>query len=72
MSAVYFPPTEENEKINKGYQGGDEFALVETNLAQRFPIFDNGTKTGKTRQISYKLQNGENSRIFVVDRIDEF
>ncbi|EMS33512.1 hypothetical protein C943_04390 [Mariniradius saccharolyticus AK6] len=72
MSAVYLPPTEENEKINKGYQGGDEFALVETNLVQRFPIFKNGTETGKIRQVSYTLKNGENSRIFVVDRIDEF
>ena len=42
MSEVYFPPTKENNRINEGYQGEDEFAVVETNLAQRFPIYKNG------------------------------
>jgi hypothetical protein len=71
MSIVYFPPTTENEKINEGYQGHDEFSLVERTLIQRFPIFNNGNKTGKTRQISYKMIEGEALRSFEIDQISE-
>ena len=55
MSEVYFQPTAENSKINKGYMGHDEFSLIENSLGQRFPIYKEGdtnaAPTGGTRQI---------------------
>ena len=67
MSMFYFPPVENNPEISKGFNGNDEFALVETNLVQRFPV-----SGGKTRQVSYELVNGENSRVFRVKNVTEY
>ncbi|WP_321516272.1 hypothetical protein [Marinifilum fragile] len=72
MSQVYFQPTEENKKINNGYNGNDEFALVENYLVQRFSIYKNGNKTDKMKQIQYKLVNGEDSRRFEIAKISEY
>lgn len=72
MGMVYFEPVSENNKINDGYNGHDEFAVVETSLVQRFPIFSNGEKTGKTRQVSYKLAEGEAMRKFEIKDIHEY
>ncbi|WP_149275945.1 hypothetical protein [Pareuzebyella sediminis] len=73
MSPVHFLPTDENQRINQGYQGHDEFALVETKLLQRFPIFDAaGQPSGKTRQVSYELKDGEALRKFEIVTINEY
>ncbi|MGB5191200.1 MAG: hypothetical protein WBN54_14170, partial [Robiginitalea sp.] len=59
-----------------GYMGHDEFAVVETSLVRRFPVYKSGDSnsnpTGGTRQIQYKLQDGEASRLFVIDNISEY
>jgi hypothetical protein len=51
----------------KGYQGHDEFSVVEGCLVRRFPIYkpsdSNAKATGGLRQICYKLHNGETSWI---------
>ena len=51
----------------KGYQGHDEFSVVEGCLVRRFPIYkpsdSNAKPTGGLRQICYKLFNGEASWI---------
>ncbi len=76
MSQIYLAPIAENNKVNKGYMGHDEFAIVETSLVQRFPIYKKGdtnaNPTGGTRQIQYKLKDGENSRVFVIDKVVEY
>jgi len=76
MSEIAFPSFIDNPKINKGYMGHDEFAIVETNVVQRFPIYNEGdtnsNPTGKMRQIQYKLKEGEASRKLVVDKIIEY
>ena len=76
MSQVYFQPTAENNRINVGYMGHDEFSLVENRLGQRFPIYKEGdtnaTPTGGTRQVSYKLVEGEASRKLEVDTVTEY
>jgi len=76
MSEIYMPNIADNPKANKGYMGHDEFAIVENSLCQRFPTYNpqdtNSNPTGKMRQIQYKLKDGENSRVFVVDKIIEF
>ena len=45
-------------------------------LARRFPIYKdrdtNNNPTGGTRQIEYKLKDGEASRLFVIDKISEY
>jgi len=76
MSEIGFPSVADNPKANKGYMGHDAFAVVETTLSHRFPIYldgdTNSSPTGKMRQIQYKLKDGEASRVFVVDKITEF
>ncbi|QYJ67150.1 hypothetical protein [Flavobacterium litorale] len=67
MSTVYFQPTDQNTKINQGYNGQDEFSVVENYLGQKFPVYENGIKTNKIRQILYSLEEGEASRKFVVN-----
>jgi len=43
--------------------GHDQFAVVETNLVRRFPLYNRGDSnanpTGGTRQVTYKLVPGE-------------
>jgi len=72
MSQIYFPPVAENVQVNAGYNGHDEFTLVEGLLGHRFPLYENGQPTGKTRQVTYKLVDGENSRVFQVDKVNEY
>lgn len=47
----------------RGYQGHDEFAVVEQYLVRRFPIYrpgdSNAKPTGGQRQIQYRLRAGE-------------
>ncbi|NVJ87128.1 MAG: hypothetical protein HWE15_12530 [Algoriphagus sp.] len=76
MSQAYFPPTSENPKISQGYMGHDEFALVETYLVQRFPIYldgdPNANPSGGIRQVSYKLIPGEAMKKFELYQVNEF
>ena len=76
MSKVYFQTTAENAKINQGYMGHDKFSLIENTLGQRFPIYKksdtNAEPTGGTRQVSYKLIEGEAIRKLEVDKIIEY
>lgn len=57
----------ENNEVNKGYMGHDEMAIVENTFCQRFPVYkegdSNANPTGGTRQIQYKLVDGESGRI---------
>ena len=76
MSEIFMPDIFNNPKASKGYMGHDEFAIVENSFCQRFKTYNpqdsNSNPTGKTRQIQYKLKEGENSRVFVVDKIIEY
>lgn len=76
MSQIYLPDLSGNPKISKGYMGHDEFAVVENNFVQRFPIYNpgdsNAQPTGGTRQIQYKLVDDEASRVFTVDKVIEY
>ena len=76
MSMVYFQPTAENDQINDGYRGQDEFAIVENYLVQRFPIYKNedadDNPSGGIRQVAYKLVEGEALRKLEVDNITEY
>ena len=76
MSQVYFPPISENKNINQGYMGHDEFSLIENTLVHRFPIYKagdtNAAPTGGTRQIGYKLVEGEAMRKLEVASVSEY
>lgn len=76
LSEIAIPSIIDNPKANKGYMGHDEFAIVEGTLVQRFPIYKDGDTnskpTGGTRQIQYKLKNGEASKVFAIDKIIEY
>jgi len=54
-----------SSKDSTGYRGHDRFAIVETSLVRRFPIYlpgdTNARPTGGTRQVTYKLVPGEAS-----------
>ena len=70
------PDISENKEVNKGYMGHDEMAIVENSFCQRFPIYKEGdtnaNPTGKTRQIQYKMVNGETGRVLQIDKVVEF
>jgi Periplasmic lysozyme inhibitor of I-type lysozyme len=76
LSEIYLPPVAENKTASKGYMGHDEFAVVESVLVQRFPVYrdtdTNAKPTGGTRQIQYKLVPGEAGWILKVDRVVEY
>lgn len=72
ISSVHMPDLPNDEKVLAGYKGGDEFEFVENNLVRRFPIYEGENKTGKTRQLQYKLQPGEAMKQLVLDKTTEF
>lgn len=76
LSQIYLPDIAENKKNASGYRGGDEFAVVESTLVRRFPIYSNDktvTKpTGRMRQLQYKLKAGEAGWILRLDKSLEF
>lgn len=63
MTEIYLPPLENDAENFKGYMGHDEFAVVESILGRRFPLYkagdSNAKPTGGTRELQYKLVAGE-------------
>lgn len=76
LSQIYFPDLSENKDAFAGYMGHDEFTIVETTLVRRFPIYKDGdtnnNPTGGTRQIQYKLKNGESNKLFVIEKTIDY
>ena len=76
LSQIFFPSLEKGKKESMGYQGHDQFSIVEASLSRRFPIFEkddpNAKPSGKIRQLQYKLKRGEASKKFVLIGSMEF
>lgn len=76
MSEISMPAVDPQSKNYAGFNGEDEFAVVENTLVHRFPLFDgtgaNAKKTGKTRQIQYKLKPGEATWQLYADKVVEY
>lgn len=76
MTEASLAPADLSSPDFKGYKGEDEFAVVESSLVRRFPIYDgtgaDAKKTGKTRQIQYKLKPGEATWQIVKDKVVEY
>lgn len=76
LSAIYLPPVSEDPKIAEGYRGEDEFAVVENTLVQRFALYDSADasagRTGKMREIQYRLEPGEAGWILQRQKVTEY
>ncbi len=76
LSEIYLPPVADDPMASKGYLGHDEFAVVESTLVQRFPLYGEGDKnaqpSGKMRQLQYKLAPGEAGWVLRVDKVVEY
>lgn len=76
VSDIYLPNIADDKKLSAGYMGHDQFAIVESVLARRFPIYKpgdtNSDPTGGVRQIAYKLVPGEAGWVLRVKRVDNF
>jgi uncharacterized protein len=63
LTGIYLPPLEDDKKNSVGYMGHDEFTVIESSFARRFPIYkkedSNANPTGGMRQLQYKLVPGE-------------
>lgn len=73
MSQISVPAIADDAVNNKGYQGQDEFAVLENRIGQRFPVTgEDGKPIGKFRQLQYKLTPGEAGWQLALDRSSEF
>lgn len=76
LGEIYLPPLEQDVPAVQGYMGHDEFAVVENRLVRRFPVYRDGdtnsAPTGGTRQLQYKLVQGEAGWLLELDRTVEY
>jgi len=74
MTDIFITPP--GKKDLSGYMGHDEFAVIESSFARRFPVYKKGdpnsTPTGGWRQFQYKLKPGEAGWILWIKRVDSF
>ena len=76
LSEIYLPPITDHANAAEGYLGHDQFAVVESTLVRRFPVYKpgdtNAAPSGGTRQLQYKLRQGEASWVLKLDRVVEY
>jgi hypothetical protein len=73
ISVTGIPQFSSNPEATKGYRGFDEYTVIENKLVQRFPVFPEGSNVpSKMRQIQYVLTDGENARVFKIEKITEY
>ncbi len=78
FAPIFFPDIVDDTKLKVGYQGHDEFLLMEGTLTRRFPIYSvadttNIKPTGAMRQIMYRVVPDEKgTQKFKVMRSYEF
>jgi len=76
LSEIYLPPLMDDKENSRGYMGHDEFVVVENNLLRRFPVYVKGdinaNPTGGTRQLQYKLKQGEASWVLELEKSTDY
>lgn len=73
LSAIYLPALSQTSGADKNYCGNDEMAVGKGVLMRRFPLCNNAHQpTGKTRQLKYKLRQGEASWQLKLDKMTEY
>lgn len=72
LSEITLPPLMDDKENSRGYMGHDEFAVVESYLVRHFPIYvkgdTNANPTGGTRQLQYKLKQGEAAWVLELEK----
>jgi len=72
ITPIYMTPLSDDPKASAGYMGRDSFAVVEGWMVRRFPLYRpgdlNSKPSGGTRQMQYRLVNGEASWLLRPDR----
>lgn len=72
ITPIYMTPLTDDPKASAGYMGRDSFAVVEGWMVRTFPLYRpgdlNSKPTGGTRQMQYRLVNGEASWLLRPDR----
>jgi hypothetical protein len=77
FTGIMFPDIVDDPKLRTGYQGYDQFMLMEGTLMRKFPVYtvdSVGAKpTGMYRQVQYRVVPGERGSLkFKVARSYEF
>jgi hypothetical protein len=76
LSDISLPALDTQAGAARGYQGHDQFAVVEGSLVRRMPIYlesdTNAQPTGGVRQLHYKLQKGEATWVLRLNLMSEF
>jgi hypothetical protein len=76
LSGIYLPPLDASPAAARGYQGHDEFAVLEGVLGRRFPVYRDGDAnaraTGGMRQVQYRLVAGEAGWALKIARVVEY
>jgi len=76
LSEIFLPDLMEDKEASVGYMGHDEFSVVETRLARRFPVYrpgdTNNNPTGGLRQLYYVLTSDESGWVLKLDEIVNF
>ena len=67
LSDIYLQELAADDPAMKGYEGKEEYAVVEGSFIRRFRIGG-----GKTRQLQYKLHAGEAGWVLKLDRKVEY
>jgi len=62
-------PEPEGKGLFDGYQGGDEYEMMENTFVRRFPLHG---QAAKTRQLQFKLKPGEAMKRLVFDRQSDY
>ncbi|MCP5111181.1 MAG: hypothetical protein GY953_10125 [bacterium] len=76
VSRIHLPPISEDADNSAGYMGHDGFAVVESTLIRRFPLYlegdTNASPSGGTRQMQYKLTAGEAGWVLRLDGVSVY
>jgi len=73
ITPIYMPELDLNSSAAQGYMGHDSFSITGDRLLRRFPVYKKGDPnccpSGGTRQLSYKLVQGEAGWILELDKV---
>jgi hypothetical protein len=76
ITPIYLPPLTDQGAVSAGYMGHDNFAVVESRLIQRFPVYrkgdTNSAPTGGMRQLQYRLVAGEAGWKLEVNNVEDY
>lgn len=71
VTPINLPELGDDPVASKGYQGHDEFSVIENSLGRRFPVYKEGDTnakpTGGKRQLQYRLKAGEAGWLLELD-----